>query len=155
MGCRSLRGPHPAGATTVYVVRHAEKRDQSTNALLSSAGHRRAQALAEKMRKVPLVAIYATQYRRTQQTVQPTADAIGLDVQVTRERPRRLASRILREHRGHPVLVAGHSNTLAELLIALGVAKRVKLRSQDYGDLFVVSHKKDGESILDHRRFGD
>src|SRR5690606_31362275 len=64
------------------VVRHAERaEDDPRDPNLSAAGNARAAALAEALRDAPLVATYATEYRRTRQTAQPTADAHGLPVE--------------------------------------------------------------------------
>ena len=60
----------------------------------------------------------------------------------------------LRNHANESVLVAGHSNTVPQILASLGVKSRVVLADGDYGDLFVVKLSVDG-SKLDRRRFGD
>src|SRR5687767_7346778 len=63
-------------ATVVYVVRHAEKATNSpTDPDLSAAGQLRAVALKDTLSKVILSAIYTTNYKRTQQTATPTAQA--------------------------------------------------------------------------------
>ena len=67
---------------TFVVVRHAEKAtDDPENPGLSAAGRARATALAERLRDAPLVATYATEFRRTQQTAQPAAALHGVPVQ--------------------------------------------------------------------------
>src|SRR5882724_305486 len=66
--------------TTVIVVRHAEKNIEPSNPDpdLSPAGQARAQELSRMFGDAGVNAIYATQYKRTQQTVKPLADKLGL-----------------------------------------------------------------------------
>ena len=62
-----------AGAmgTTVIVVRHAEKVDHSTNPNLSPEGFERAERLSNLLRYTNVKALFATQFKRTQQTLVP------------------------------------------------------------------------------------
>src|SRR5205823_820783 len=62
----------------VFLVRHAEKADLSKDAALSAAGEARARALAERLREAGVTAIYTSEYRRTKQTAQPLARALGI-----------------------------------------------------------------------------
>src|SRR5260370_35463042 len=66
--------------TTVILVRHAEKIIDPNNADpdLSPAGQARAQELVHMFGDAGINAIYATQYKRTQETVKPLADKLGL-----------------------------------------------------------------------------
>src|SRR3989454_12655624 len=66
--------------TTVILIRHAEKVIDPNNndPDLSPAGQTRAQELVRMFGDAGINAIYATQYKRTQQTVKPLADKLGL-----------------------------------------------------------------------------
>src|SRR5690606_8049857 len=69
-----------AVGVTFVVVRHAEKTGGAErDPELSPAGLARARDLARQLEREPLVAVYATGYRRTQQTVAPSAAAFGLE----------------------------------------------------------------------------
>src|SRR5882672_9651372 len=70
--------------TTVILIRHAEKNIEPNNPDpdLSPAGQTRAQELARMFSATGVNAIYATQYKRTQQTVKPLADSLGVPVTV-------------------------------------------------------------------------
>src|SRR6267378_496425 len=65
--------------TTVILVRHAEKVIDPNNSDpdLSPAGQVRAQELARMFGDSGINAIYATQYKRTQESVRPLADRLG------------------------------------------------------------------------------
>src|SRR5260370_22141468 len=68
--------------TTVILVRHAEKIIDPNNADpdLSPAGEARAQELVRMFGDAGITAIYATQYKRTQQTVKPLADKLDFPI---------------------------------------------------------------------------
>jgi probable phosphoglycerate mutase len=74
----------------LYLVRHAQTPGNVRGALdtalpgppLTDLGHQQAAALAERLAGEPIVAVYASQAIRTQQTAAPLAEKLGLDVQV-------------------------------------------------------------------------
>src|SRR5215217_7075309 len=70
--------------TTVILVRHAEKKIEPNNPDpdLAPDGLERAQEIARVFGDAGVNAIYATQYKRTQQTVKPLSDRTGVAVTV-------------------------------------------------------------------------
>src|SRR5256885_56494 len=81
--CCLLLGLLLSGASarsTIFIVRHAEKADTTKDPDLSEAGRVRAEALAKVLRDANITAIYATEFKRTQQTAAPLAKALGLTV---------------------------------------------------------------------------
>jgi broad specificity phosphatase PhoE len=66
--------------STVFIVRHAEKADDSKDADLSEAGRARAEALANMLRDSKISVIYTTEFKRTQQTAAPLAKTLGLTI---------------------------------------------------------------------------
>jgi broad specificity phosphatase PhoE len=146
------------GPVLVYVVRHAEKLvapNAPADPPLTEQGARRAAALAGAIDGKSLVAAYATPYVRTRSTAAPTAAAAGIPVSEydPDDTPGLVAK--IRALKSGSVLVVGHSNTVPEIVKALGVADPVALGDGDYGDLFVVALAEDGTAALDRRRFGD
>src|SRR5687768_4885178 len=119
----------PAAAQPlVFVVRHAERADtasggapmMATDPDLSEAGHARAQSLAAALKDARITAIFVTPYKRTQQTAEPLAKALGL--QPTAIDPKDAAGLIEKIKAAHGnVLVVGHSNTVPDVLTRLGV----------------------------------
>ncbi|MCC6907645.1 MAG: nuclear transport factor 2 family protein [Phycisphaerales bacterium] len=144
--------------TTVYVVRHAEKSagdGRERDPGLSAAGTARSEALARTLADAPIAAAFATEFRRTQQTIEPTAKSHSIDVTIAAARdPAALAARIGSEFRGRSVLVAGHSNTVPALLGALGVADPPALTESDYDDLFVVTLRDEAPPLMVHLHYG-
>ncbi len=143
--------------TTVILVRHAEKVDESRDTPLSPAGVERAGVLVHVLGNVPIEAIYATPYVRTRETARPLAEALGLPVTelpVTPTYAADLAERIRTEHGGAVVLVVGHSNTTPDVIGALGIANPPTLADDQYDDLFVVTLAPDGAVLLLPLRYG-
>lgn len=130
---------------TIYLVRHAERADSGTMAGtkmatdpdLSDAGRARAESLASMLRDAGIKAIYTTEYKRTRQTAEPLAKAIGTTVTVVPARDMKALVEKLKAA-DTPVLVVGHSNTVGETIAALGVTEPVKISDADYDNLFVV-----------------
>jgi broad specificity phosphatase PhoE len=130
---------HPL--TSVVVVRHAEKQlDQGDDPPLTEQGTARAQLLARILAKTEPAAIYATQWKRTQATVKPLADALSLPVEtVDAKETDALAKKILAGYVGKTVIVAGHSNTVNKLIAALGGPVMADLADSDYDNLFLLT----------------
>lgn len=144
--------------TVVYVVRHAEKfasDPTDRDPALSSPGRARSEALVAALRDVPIAAAFATEFKRTQQTVQPTALAHGLNVTIASARdPAGLAAQIARDFHGKTVLVAGHSNTVPAVLKAMGVAAPPALAETDYDDLFIATLIDGEPTTTQHLHYG-
>ena len=125
-------------AVAFIVVRHAEKaKDDPRDPSLNEAGQEHARALARNLQDQPIVAAYATQYRRTRQTAQPTADAHGVTVATyDADLPAAaLTAQLRRDHVSGTVLVVGHSNTVPDSVAALCGCAVSPLAESDYGVL--------------------
>jgi phosphohistidine phosphatase SixA len=129
--------PAPAaGPQTVILVRHAEKLSSSGDPSLSDAGRRRAEALAQALRDVPLAAVFASPTKRTQETALPVALGHGL-VPVVVE-PKDVRARLATDHAGGKVLVVGHSNTLPDLVEALSAGDAPTIGEGEYDGMWIV-----------------
>lgn len=132
-----IRKPN-AAATRVILVRHAEKENAGRDPKLSEAGRQRAARLAKWLAGVPIDAVIATRYERTQATAAPTAAAKQLEIQVLPS-VADVEREIHEKWKGHTVLYVGHSNTVPELIGALGIPDPPRLGDGDYDDLFIVT----------------
>ncbi|MCH6484153.1 histidine phosphatase family protein [Pseudoxanthomonas sp. LH2527] len=142
---------------TFVVVRHAEKAtDDPENPSLSAAGQARAAMLAERLRDAPLVAAYATEFRRTQQTAQPVADAhrLQLTAYYARGPAGEIAAQWKQAHRSGTVLVVGHSNTVPALVAALCGCATDAMDETEYDRFSIVRFDADGRATLEVQRYG-
>lgn len=156
--------PSETCATTVLVVRHAERADADgtdEDPRLSDAGERRARDLVEVASGAGVSAIYTTRYRRTRDTARPVAEALGVRVVVfdsdassPEAESVRLAHHIQDRHRCQVVLVVGHSNTVPAIVQALGVGDVGAIAADRYDDLFVVTFTEAGKTRLVQARYG-
>lgn len=133
-----------AAQSTVFVVRHAERADGgATNTMmgndpdLSDAGRARAQALAGVLRDAGITAIFTTEFKRTQQTAAPLAKALGISATTVSSKDMASLVEKIKGASGN-VLVVGHSNTVPDVVKALGVPTPVTVADADYDNLFVV-----------------
>jgi broad specificity phosphatase PhoE len=138
--------------TTVIVVRHAEKLvDGSKDPILGPAGADRAARLAHLFHDAGIAAIYATEYKRTQQTAAPLALATGLPVnEIEAGDVAGLAERIQDEHAGSAVFVVGHSNTVGKLVQALGGEAPDEIADDDYDNIWIVTVPTFGRKVTLH-----
>lgn len=129
--------------TVVVVVRHAEtEAGTDPDPPLSVDGRERAAKLARMLSQARPVrgidAIFASEFRRTHQTVLPLSETLALPVNVVPSATSTdLPRRIKREHRGEYVLVAGNSNTVPQIVEALS-GEKVILRDDEYDAMFIV-----------------
>ena len=124
----------PAAAQqTVFLVRHAERADTSPE-----AGRARAESLASALKDARITAIYATEFKRTQQTAAPLAKILGLTVKVVTSKSAADFLKQLKAEKGN-VLVVGHSNTVPGVIKAIGVATPVTIGDDEFDNMFLVS----------------
>lgn len=136
----------------IYMVRHAEKADNSRDPDLSEAGKQRAALLSDLLKDEKIKLIYSTAYKRTQQTGQPLADRIGLSIlSYKADSLNAFATELLKLKKN--ALVVGHSNSTITLLDALQLDHKVKvIDDSDYGNLFKLTLKGKGK-ILEEKRY--
>ena len=127
--------------TTVLIVRHAEKGSTPPNdPPLSTDGQARAQTLARVVGEANVRDIYATEFVRTQQTVQPLATQLSLSVtQISASDTDGVVNNILSNHRGEVVFVAGHNNTVPIIIEKLGGGQISPITETQFDKLFVVT----------------
>jgi phosphohistidine phosphatase SixA len=154
-GLNRTEGPvtTPTLDMVIYAVRHAEKDTDSSDPGLTEEGQARAEALAALMTGVPIAAIYATDLRRTQDTVRPTAEDHGLPIVTDIDPEEDLATWIRCMHAGDTVLHAGHSYTLPDFFEALGLPEVPDV--DGYGQLFTLRFHENGSIEVEESRFGE
>jgi broad specificity phosphatase PhoE len=143
-----------AQATTVIVVRHAEKIDASADPPLSEAGAARAEALANALGNAGVSAIYTTQFARTRLTGEPLAKKLGITPKVitaggdANAHAAAIVQRIRSEDAGRVVLVVGHSNTVPAIVAALGGGDVGGIRDEQYDHMYIVTTDASGTRTI-------
>jgi broad specificity phosphatase PhoE len=129
----------PAAAQgNVYVMRHLNTPAGQADPDLLPEGQRTAEALVSWFQGEPPAAIFVTDYKRTRQTVAPLAARLGLTpiVYNPADTPG-LIARVRAEHGA--VLIVGHSNTVPDIVAALGGTRPAALVHEDFGDVWRVT----------------
>ncbi len=134
----------------IFVVRHAERLDSSSDSPLSAEGRVRAARLAQLLRDAGITAIYVSEFRRTAQTAQPLADLLKLPLVKTpaADEPA-LLSKLRASGPRARVLVVSHSDRMPALLHDLRDPHDVTIAANQYDDVFlVVPRDSPGASLV-------
>lgn len=136
-------GTGGAQETTIYLVRHAEKADESHDAALTAEGKLRAARLADMLVDKNITAVYSTDLIRTKRTAQPTAEHIGEEINIYAYENYDLLKELLR-HKGKSYLIVGHSNTVPLLLQQVDPNGSYKdIPEDEYGRLYIITKFKE------------
>lgn len=139
-------------ANTIYLVRHAEKQDGSKDPALSECGQARAAALARYFDDIPLQAVFATPYQRTQQTAAAVAAGKQLPVNsYDPAKPEQFRKQLLAYNA--PVLVVGHSNTVPQLVTQLSGIEVAPLSELEYSMLYQLNLGDEIKVVLSRQAF--
>lgn len=149
----------PSASTTVILVRHAEKAAQpAADPPLTAAGAARAEALVDVLKDAGVQAIISTQFARTRNTVVPLAASLGITTEIVDARAPKhaqlLADTLLARHRGQTVVVVGHSNTVPDIVAALGAPKPAEICDDEYDNLYLVVVPPSGKATITRARYG-
>jgi len=127
----------------VFLVRHADRLDQTTDTPLSKAGETRAQLLASLLKDIGVRAIYTSEFQRTSKTAEPLALALNIKpVSISHTDREGLFKRIRAENRDDIVLIVGHDSTVPALLKLFGHPAAITIAPNEYDNLFVLVPKE-------------
>ncbi|MBN8212178.1 MAG: histidine phosphatase family protein [Xanthomonadales bacterium] len=146
----------PVGEMVFVIVRHAEKAaNDPKDPTLSEAGSARALRVAERLSKAQVSSVYATGYRRAQQTAAPTALAHRLEVRTyDASMPATVfATQLRTAHASGTVLVVGHSNTVPAIAAALCGCDVAPMREDEYDRWIRVHTDRNGTITLEEERY--
>jgi broad specificity phosphatase PhoE len=143
--------------TTIILVRHAEKKIEPNNPDpdLMQEGETRAQEIARVFGEAGVNAIYATQYKRTQQTVKPLADRVRVTPTILDSKQTdHLIEQLQTTHRGQTVFIAGHNNTVPAIVSALSGDTYGVIPESEYDNLFIVTVYRFGKAKVVKLKYG-
>jgi broad specificity phosphatase PhoE len=123
----------------VVIVRHGEKAaNGGSDPDLSSAGRARADALSRILKDSGIVAIFTTEFKRTQETAAPTATSTHVTPTVVAAKD--TASLVAKLHQvSGNALVVGHGDTIPNIIKALGISVPINIPDADYSELLIVT----------------
>lgn len=133
--------------TTILLVRHADtspapgESDPGLNANGLARAERLAQFISDIDVDASVDAIYASEFRRTQQTAAPLARRLGIEVGIADQADiEGFMAQVLDDHKGEIVLIVSHSNLIPELVAELhGHQSIPEIAENDYDNFFVVT----------------
>lgn len=135
---QSVSAQNPA-TTTIYLIRHAEKADLSSNPELSDAGIKRAKNWAAYFEKIPIDLFYTTMYKRTQQTCSAIAATKQKDIIFYKPDAMDL-KKVIAENQGKTLLIVAHSNTIPNYINKLlDTAKYADIPESEFGNLYRIT----------------
>ena len=162
----SLSPDDDLNVTTVFLVRHAEKAaNPPEDPPLTEAGSVRSQVLAHTLGKAGIKAIYTSQFLRTKLTAEPLAKLLGIasttvPIKMSASNPREVSQESVKEvvekiyqRAGESALVVGHSNSIPEVIRALGGGVVPKIDEKEFGDLFIVTVYAKGKAKVTHLKY--
>lgn len=137
--------------TTIYLIRHAEKADNSANPDLSEAGKARAQRWADYFKDKNVRVLYTTPYLRTLNTIMPTGSLYNITIgsetttQFINYNPVNLSLKAVADkHAGENILIAGHSNTIPKHINdLLGKQVYADIPENEYNHLYIIKFTGD------------
>jgi broad specificity phosphatase PhoE len=155
---RAATQDNPTTPMTIILVRHAEKQivpPENKDPDISVEGEKRAAELAKMFGDAGIGAIYVSQYKRTQQTVKPLADKLGIAATpIEAQKTPELIKQIRAQKAGQVVFVAGHNNTVPEVIAGLGGPKLPIIPETQYDNLYILTVNTDGSAKLLKLKYG-
>lgn len=128
-------------ATTIYLVRHAEKdlMDTTDNPPLTEEGERRAVALETLLKAENITGIYSTTYQRNMHTVEPLATAKNMLINTYETHDFKGILDTISTVKNGVYVICGHINNLMPMIDYLGGKKpKNEMAEDEYGTIYKV-----------------
>jgi phosphohistidine phosphatase SixA len=133
---------------TIFIIRHAEKLSTDPNALLSPAGHARANCLAHLLGEANIQTVFTSNIRRTHQTASPLAKARHLTIQtIPKDNPDELVQKAKAAAQNGDVLIVGHQETVADIVQRLGGGTVPRVGPNEFDRLTVLHLTTSGATV--------
>jgi phosphohistidine phosphatase SixA len=125
-----------AQVPTIFVSRHMRK-GAGDDPSLSAQGAAEAVRLAELLNDSGIAAIFVTDTKRSRETAEPLAKATGARIETYDPRDNAALAKRAAAIPGS-ILIVGHSNTVPEIVAAVGGTAPGPMTEADYGRIFAV-----------------
>ena len=143
IGCSALQGAQASDpdreTLLVFLVRHGEKAESSSDPELTTAGHERAEELARTLQDARVEHVHSSDFLRTKSTASPTAldHELSLELYDPSDLPS-LVEKVRAQGGRH--LIVGHSGTTPRMVKLLGGDPGSEIdEAGEFDRLYVVS----------------
>ena len=127
--------------TNLYLVRHAERLNSTTDSPLSALGFQRAEALRTTLSDKSIDSIFVSTYLRTQQTAYPLCKALSKNYVVYSTDTIEQFAQHLKLIKGKNILVVGHSNTIPQMVSTIA-DQTVSIPENVFNKMFIINIKR-------------
>jgi len=134
-------------ASRIYIVRHAEKLDNTPYSVLSPKGHDRAARLRDILLHKKIDMIFATTFQRTQETAQPLATALSKQMWIYRNNAVDSIADVMKSLTGENILLIGHSGNIPSIIEKITGKKVDAMKEDEYGKIYTIKIKKQKISL--------
>lgn len=124
-----------ASTYSIYLVRHAEKIDNSKDSALTRCGKFRAKQLASLLSKTNITQVYSTHYKGTMQTARALSNQQQIAIKTYNSNYLAQVSLQLQQQKKN-TLVVGSSETIPRLISLLTQKAVTSISEQDYQLLY-------------------
>jgi 2,3-bisphosphoglycerate-dependent phosphoglycerate mutase len=133
--------------TTFILVRHGEKMADTDDPDLKAEGYDRAKRLAQMLKNTSLNAVLSTKYKRTKNTVTPTADDKHLEIELYDKMTAVELDALISKYKGGTILIGGHSNTIPQIAnLLIGKDEFKNFPDAEFGNLLIISVVERGKN---------
>ncbi len=147
-----LNAQSNSSATTLILIRHAEKDTSALNSgmmqadpPLSVKGVERSRKLLETLKSYHIDSIFSTNFNRTRNTVLPFATKFNITLCLYEPKNQAAFAEKLKKMNGKTILVVGHSNTIPALVnLLIGSTKYANLADNEYDKIWIL-HEEAGK----------
>lgn len=147
-----IAAPVVDDAVTVFLVRHAERLDDSPDSPLNDVGRERVARLRALVADVDFTHVHSTNLARTLDTARPIAEDDGVEIAIYSPGELEELAETIRATPGRH-LVSGHSNTTPRLAEALGGEPHGPIDLMEYDRLYVIVIHPDQPAVTTLLRF--
>lgn len=133
-----MKNEEPTNATTLFLIRHAEKLDDTKNTDLSPEGFERAESWKKYFENTTIDCFYSSGFQRARRTCQPMAFSRDKDITIYKNHLMDLR-KVIDENKGKTVLIVGHSNRIPTFVNKLlGEEKYPEILEPEFGNLYII-----------------
>lgn len=134
-----------SGFTQIYILRHADKVDDSENSPLSEIGIQRAKYWKTVLQYIKFDTVYTTDFKRNKQTASLISeDKIPIEIYYPMSFD---VKKFISKVRGKKILIIAHSNTIPDMVNRLiGESTYAPMSHRNYSMLFIITISDEGKS---------